>query len=107
MFDGLHRTVSQWYWKVDFVKELSDEAIALHVEHAGKLPTMRSSMHLYAVNGAAHRPSYSDTVWSYRDAVFSQVIMELIPTQTIAAKLLTGPKRITSRCIRMEQVAHR
>ena len=29
----------QWYWKADFVKELTDEAIALHVEVRRALPT--------------------------------------------------------------------
>ena len=55
MFDGLYPPGLQWYWKADFVKELSDEAIALHVEHGSKMPTMHSTMHLYPVNGAAHR----------------------------------------------------
>ena len=33
MFDGLYPPGLQWYWKADFVNELSDEAIALHVKH--------------------------------------------------------------------------
>ena len=33
MFDGLYPPGLQWYWKADFVHELSDEAIALHVKH--------------------------------------------------------------------------
>ena len=36
MFDALLRPGLQWYWKADFVKEINDEAIALHVEHAAK-----------------------------------------------------------------------
>ena len=53
MFDALYPPGLQWYWKADFVHELSDEAIALHVEHGSKLPTMQSTMHLYPVDGAA------------------------------------------------------
>ena len=79
MFDGLYPPGLQWYWKADFVKELSDEAIALHLEHAEKLPTMHSGMHLYPVNGAAHRMKNDETAWSYRDAVFSQVIVGVDP----------------------------
>ena len=79
MFDGLYPPGLQWYWKADFVKELSDQAIALHIEHASKLPTMHSSMHLYPVNGAAHRPAESDSAWSYRDAEWSQVIVGVDP----------------------------
>ena len=33
-----------------------------------KLPTMFSTMHLYPVNGAAHKVGNSDTPFSYRDA---------------------------------------
>jgi hypothetical protein len=31
----------QWYWKADFVNELSEKAIALHVEHGSRLPTIQ------------------------------------------------------------------
>ena len=79
MFDGLYPPGLQWYWKADFVKELSDDAIAQHVQHAAKLPSMFSTMHLYPVNGAAHRVGNSETPFSYRDAVWSQVIVGVDP----------------------------
>jgi FAD/FMN-containing dehydrogenase len=79
MFDGLYPTGHQWYWKADFVNELSDEAIALHVKYCSKIPTMQSSMHLYPINGAAHRVGKSDTPWSYRDATWAQVIVGVDP----------------------------
>jgi len=75
MFDPLYPPGLQWYWKADFVKELSDEAIAAHIEHGSKLPTWMSTMHLYPVNGAAHRVGNHETAWSYRDAVWSEVIV--------------------------------
>ena len=40
MFDPLYPPGDQWYWKADFVHELNDEAIALHLEHGRKLPTL-------------------------------------------------------------------
>lgn len=80
MFDGLYPPGLQWYWKADFFKELSDAAIAAHVENGAKMPTMHSSMHLYPVNGAAHRVGSNDTPWSYRDAVWSQVIVGVDPS---------------------------
>jgi FAD/FMN-containing dehydrogenase len=79
MFDGLYPPGLQWYWKADFVSELTDDAIALHLEHARKLPSMHSSMHLYPVNGAAHRVGNSETPFSYRDAVWSEVIVGVDP----------------------------
>jgi len=79
MFDGLYTPGLQWYWKADFVKELSDEAIALHVKHGSEMPTLHSTMHLYPVNGAAHRPRNTDTPWNYRDATWSEVIVGVDP----------------------------
>ncbi len=78
-FDPLYPSGMQWYWKADFVRELSDDAIALHVKHGSQLPTMHSTMHLYPINGAARRPKSDATPWSYRDAVFSEVIVGVDP----------------------------
>jgi hypothetical protein len=79
MFDPLFTPGLQWYWKADFFRELSDEAIARHLEHGARLPTMLSTMHLYPVNGAAARVGSADTAWSYRDAVWSGVIVGVDP----------------------------
>ena len=79
MFDGLYPRGLQWYWKADFVKELTDEAIALHIKHGSELPTLHSTMHLYPINGAAHKPRNDDTPWSYRDATWSEVIVGVDP----------------------------
>jgi len=75
MFDGLYPPGLNWYWKGDFFKELSDEAIAKHLEYGAQMPTLLSTMHLYPINGAAHRTGPGETPWSYRDAVWSQVIV--------------------------------
>jgi hypothetical protein len=75
MFNGLVPAGLQYYWKADFVKELSDEAIALNVKHGSMLPTLQSTMHLYPINGAAHRVGKNDTPWSYRDANWAQIIL--------------------------------
>jgi hypothetical protein len=79
MFDGLYTPGLQWYWKADFVRELSDEAIALHLKHGSQLPSLHSTMHLYPINGAAHKVKNGDTPWSYRDANWSQVIVGVDP----------------------------
>ncbi len=93
MFDGLYPTGLQWYWKADFFKELSDEAIALHIEHGALMPTLHSSMHLYPVNGAAHRVSNSETPWSYRDAVWSEVIVGVDPDPANKDKITEWAKK--------------
>jgi FAD/FMN-containing dehydrogenase len=67
-FDGLYPKGDQWYWRADFVKEIPDEAVREHARFGAEMPTMKSTMHLYPVDGAAHDLSSSDTAWSYRDA---------------------------------------
>ncbi|RAQ98029.1 FAD-binding oxidoreductase [Thermogemmatispora tikiterensis] len=79
MFDALYPPGLQWYWKADFVKELSDEAIGLHTQHGSQLPTLQSTMHLYPVNGAASHVSNNATSWSYRDATWAEVIVGVSP----------------------------
>lgn len=75
MFDPLYAPGLQWYWKADFVNELSDEAIERYIQHGSQLPTMQSTMHLYPVNGAAHRVGRNDTAWSYRESTWAEVIV--------------------------------
>jgi FAD/FMN-containing dehydrogenase len=79
MFDPLYPSGLQWYWKADFVNELSDEAIALHMKYCSEIPTMHSTTHFYPINGAAHRVGRNDTPWAYRDATWAQVIVGVDP----------------------------
>jgi hypothetical protein len=78
-FDALYPPGHQWYWRADFVNELSDEAIARHVEHGSQMPTMQSSMHLYPIDGAVHRVGRKDTPFNYRDAKWAAVIVGVDP----------------------------
>ena len=80
MFDALYPPGLQWYWKADFVRKLSDEAIALHVEHGALLPTMHSTMHLYPIDGKARSIRNGATPWSYRDANWAGVIVGVDPS---------------------------
>lgn len=77
-FDPLYPPGLQWYWRADFVKDLPEAAIALHVEH-GAVPTMHSTMHLYPINGAVHRVGKNDTAFNYRDCLWAQVIVGVDP----------------------------
>jgi hypothetical protein len=79
LFDGLYPPGLQWYWKTDFVQDLSDKAVDLHMKYAAQLPTPHSTMHLYPINGAAHRPKKGDTAFSFRDANFTEVIVGVDP----------------------------
>jgi FAD binding domain/Berberine and berberine like len=74
LFDPLLPKGLQWYWKGDFVKELSDQAIDAHLENAAKAPSELSLMHLYPIDGAVHGVGRSETAWGFRDATWSMVI---------------------------------
>lgn len=78
-FDALYPPGFQWYWRADFVKEISDEAIAAHVEHGSNLPSMFSTMHMYPIDGAASRVGNDETAWAYRDARWAEVIVGVDP----------------------------
>jgi FAD/FMN-containing dehydrogenase len=73
LFDPLLPPGLQQYWTGDFVNELSDEAIALHIRYGSETPTMLSTMLLFPVDGAVHRVGKNEMAWSYREANWSAV----------------------------------
>ena len=81
-FDALYPPGLQWYWKADFLNEISDEAIERHLSFARELPSPHSTMHMYPIDGAAHRVGKSDTAFSFRTARWSQVIVGVDPDPT-------------------------
>jgi FAD/FMN-containing dehydrogenase len=87
MFDPLLPAGLQHYWKADFIKELNDQAIAAHIQNGSKLPTLLSQMHLYPINGAAHRVKKDETAFGYRDANFAAVIVGVDPDPMNAGKI--------------------
>src|SRR5262249_34521891 len=80
-FDGLVPQGMQHYWKAEFITELTDEAIAAHIEHGKKTPHASSNMHLHPINGAAQRVGAAETAFRYRDKNFASQIprQELCP----------------------------
>ena len=79
MFDGLYPPGDQWYWKADFVSEIPDEAVDIHVQFAEQLPTGKSTMHLYPIDGVAGRVPKDATAWNYRDAKWGMVMVGVSP----------------------------
>jgi FAD/FMN-containing dehydrogenase len=79
LFDPMLPKGMQWYWKGDFVRELSDRAIELHVEHLNKVPTESSLAHIYPIDGAVHKVRRQETAWNCRDATWSMVICGIDP----------------------------
>jgi FAD/FMN-containing dehydrogenase len=73
-FDPLLPPGLQHYWKANFVKELTDDAIAAHEVHGPQVPFVSSTMHIYPINGAVHRVAPDVTAFAHRDANFATVI---------------------------------
>jgi hypothetical protein len=78
-FDGLYPPGDQWYWRADFVNEIPDEAVALHARFGSSIPTMKSTMHMYPIDGAPHDVDAADTAWGYRDATWGSVFAGVDP----------------------------
>jgi len=74
-FDGLFPKGLRQYWKGNYVRELTDDAIAVHFEHGPKAPTASSTMHLYPIDGACHRVAQDATAFGHRDANWSMVMI--------------------------------
>jgi FAD/FMN-containing dehydrogenase len=79
LFDPLVPPGLQWYWKGDFIRELTDDAIEVHVRFGSSLPTPLSTMHLYPIDGVAARVDPSTTAFRYRGARWSAVIDGIDP----------------------------
>ena len=89
LFDPFFPKGLQWYWKGDFVKTLTDEAIDTHIGHAAKAPTELCLMHLYPIDGAVRRVPKDATAWNTREATWSMVIAGIDPDRRGADALKT------------------
>ena len=78
-FDDLYPPGLRHYWKASFATEITDEAIAAHVEHGAQVPAMTCTMHIYPINGACHQVAPDSTAFAYRDASFATVIAGMWP----------------------------
>lgn len=78
-FDPFYPRGMQWYWKGDFVEELSDDAIEVHIEHSSRAPDGLSLMHLYPIDGAVQEVASDAMAWSCRNATWNMVIAGIDP----------------------------
>jgi FAD/FMN-containing dehydrogenase len=78
-FDGLVPAGLQHYWKANFVRELTDDAIDAHLEHGPRVPAVNSTVHIYPINGAAQRVGPDEAAFGHRDATFAPVIAGMWP----------------------------
>lgn len=78
-FDGLVPAGLRNYWKSDFVKELTDEAVEVHLEHGPRVPSPNSTVHVYAMDGAVQDVAEEETAFVHRDADFAVNIVGMWP----------------------------
>jgi FAD/FMN-containing dehydrogenase len=88
LFDALYPPGDQWYWKADFVKEIPDAAVAIHLKYGETLPTWKSTMHLYPIDGVAARVAKDATAWDYRDAHWGMVMVGVSPDPADNAQMI-------------------
>jgi FAD/FMN-containing dehydrogenase len=73
MFDPNFPPGVRMYWKADFVDELTDESIALHIQQAQRKPVGTSMFGFHPIDGAVSRVAADATPWAYRGARWAQV----------------------------------
>jgi FAD/FMN-containing dehydrogenase len=93
LFDPFLSKGMQWYWRGDFVSELSDAAIDAHIAEASKSPSALSLMHLYPIDGAVHRVGKNETAWNARGATWAMVIAGIDPDPRKAGEIAAWTKR--------------
>jgi FAD/FMN-containing dehydrogenase len=74
LFDELARPGLQQYWKGNFVRSLSDEAVEAHLPHARRVPTIESGTFIFPLDGACGRVPPDATAFAYRRSAFATVI---------------------------------
>ena len=80
LFDALYPPGLQWYWRADFVQELTDEAIAEHRRVAAAAPD--AALDDAPVPDRRRRPrrgARTTRAFSYRDANWAEVIVGVDP----------------------------
>ena len=79
-FDALYPPGAlQHYWKANFVRELTDDAIKAHLAWGPKVPVVNSTVHIYPINGACHRVPAEATAFAHREDTFATVIAGMWP----------------------------
>jgi len=73
MFDELLPAGLRSYWKSNFLREISEQQLAVHLEYGPKVPTVQSAVHFYPINGAVHDVGLDESAFPSRDARYGPV----------------------------------
>jgi FAD/FMN-containing dehydrogenase len=73
-FDELLPHGLRHYWKAHASMGFTDEAIAVHLDHGPRVPTIESGLFVFPTNGACHRIDANETSFANRHTKMSAVI---------------------------------
>lgn len=71
LFDELLPRGLQHYWKGTFARELTDDAIDVHVEHGANVPCPESAVMFFPLDGACQDIAAGQTAFAHRDVDFA------------------------------------
>jgi FAD/FMN-containing dehydrogenase len=71
LFDNLLPKGLRHYWKSEFTADIAEETVELHLEHAGRVPTLESGTFFFPLDGACRRVGADETAFAFRDARFA------------------------------------
>ncbi|MGC3875329.1 FAD-binding oxidoreductase [Halomonas sp. GXIMD04776] len=74
LFDELLPAGLHHYWKGCFTRQLTDEAIAVHLEYGSRIPCLQTATLLFPIDGACRRVAPEATAFAYRDASFATAL---------------------------------
>ena len=96
LFDPLLPPGLQWYWRGEYVHELTDAAIEEHIAQSSDMVGALTMMHLYPIDGAVHRVGPTETAWNERSATWTMVIVAVDEDPALAEDLEAWAKRYWS-----------
>ncbi|MGY1739576.1 MULTISPECIES: FAD-binding oxidoreductase [unclassified Blastococcus] len=79
LFDPLLPPGLQHYWKNAFLTELTDDAIAAHMEMGARMPEITCAMHMYTLDAAVQEVPSDATAFGHRDARYVANIAGMWP----------------------------
>ncbi|WP_427133048.1 BBE domain-containing protein [Pseudarthrobacter sp. S9] len=73
-FDALLPKGLQAYWKANFLPDLTDDAINVHLDYGSRVPSVQTAVHVHPIDGAVQRVGATDSAFPNRNAKFSPVM---------------------------------
>jgi FAD/FMN-containing dehydrogenase len=96
LLDGAFPDGNQNYWKSTFLRELSDGAIDVLVEHANQTASPLTAVVIEYYGGAASRVGANETAFSHRDAEYNVGILAQWPDPNESSQHIAWARGLSS-----------